>query len=70
MGFYRFLNYITNEILSSKQLMNAFLLFGTLVLLLEIIIGPPWTKEDYYPSMFRKYQTHPEFKEKPLHLSK
>ena len=51
MGFYRFLNYITNEILTSKKLMIVFFLFGTLVFLLENLIGPPWTKEDYPPSI-------------------
>ncbi len=48
MGFYRFINYITQDVLGSKKLKIAFFLIGSFVFVLESV-APPWGKEDYHP---------------------
>ena len=47
--------------------MIVFFLFGTLVFLLENLIGPPWTKEDYPPSI-RKYLPSPGVNEELIDI--
>mgnify|MGYP004219831493 CR=1 FL=1 len=53
MDFFRFLNYITKEILGSKKLMIAFFVIGSFVFFLDDV-APPLEKEDYQPGSVLK----------------